>query len=696
MHKLYYICPLMSFTYPAFLLALSALAIPVIIHLFNFRKFKTVYFSNIRFLKEVKQETQAKSKLKHILVLISRLLFITFLVLAFAQPFIPVQNKKVIPGEKAISIFIDNSFSMDAVNKNGTLLDEAKKNALEIISAYKPSDRFQLFTNDFLGKHQRIVNKEEFTEMLDEIKISPATRRLSDITSRSFDVLAQSGSKSKTLFVLSDFQKSNTDFNRVKNDSSITIDLLPLKAAEKSNIYIDTCWFETPARQFNQVEKLHVRIKNVSDKDLENNSIKLFINNIQKTPGSFNAEKNAETEVVLSFASRDAGVQHCRIELNDYPVTFDDKFYFSFEVTKTIPVLCINSTGPETESPYINKLLGADSLFLLKNVYENQLDYSTLSSNSLIILNELKSISSGLSQELKRFLDNGGSVLIFPGKDADLNSYKEFSVLTRSNYFEKLDTINTKVDRINLDDEIYRDVFEKRNFSSGNLDLPKVSSHYSFSKNTRNNEEYLLKLQDGDVFLSRNSVGKGKLYQCSSGLNNDFSNFGKHAIFVPTLYKIAMYSVSSQPLFYTIGNFETIQTRKTITGESVYHIKNLNGNFDIIPEHKVNETGTEIMVHDQIVEAGNYNLFADKELAMGVSFNFNRRESDLNCYTEEQLKEAITQNNLANFNVLENKDQNLTHTLTVIDQGKKLWKICLILALLFLAAEVLLLRLMKG
>ncbi|MCE3281230.1 MAG: hypothetical protein K0S44_3421 [Bacteroidetes bacterium] len=120
----------MSFIYPAFLFALSAIAIPIIIHLFNFRKYKTVYFSNVRFLKEVKQETQAKSKLKHLLVLLARILFILFLVLAFAQPFIPVQNSKVVPGNKAISIFIDNSFSMDAVNKNGTLLDEAKKRAL--------------------------------------------------------------------------------------------------------------------------------------------------------------------------------------------------------------------------------------------------------------------------------------------------------------------------------------------------------------------------------------------------------------------------------------------------------------------------------------------------------------------------------------------------------------------------------------
>ncbi|MCW3101920.1 MAG: N-terminal double-transrane protein [Bacteroidetes bacterium] len=686
----------MSFTYPAFLFALSAIAIPVIIHLFNFRKFKTVYFSNVRFLKEVKQETQAKSKLKHLLVLAARILFITFLVLAFAQPFIPVENSKVIPGDKAVSIFIDNSFSMDAVNKNGTLLDDAKRRAMEIVAAYKPSDRFQLLTNDFEGRHQRLVNKEEFAELLDEVKISPATKSLSEITSRAFDVLQQSGSKSKTAFILSDFQKSLSNLDELKNDTGITVNLLPLSAIEKSNVYIDTCWFETPVRQFNQVEKLHVRIRNVSEKELENNSIKLFINNIQKTPASFNAEKNGETEVVLSFASREAGVQHCRIELSDYPVTFDDKFYFSFEVAKTIPVLCINAAGATPESAYLDKLFGADSLFVQKNVSDNQIDYSTLSANSLIVLNELKTISSGLAQELKRFMDNGGSVLVFPAKDADLAGYKEFSLLARANYFERYDTAGTKVDKINLDHEIYRDVFEKKTFSATNLDLPKVSSHYALSKTTRSAEEYLLRLQNGDVFLAKYPVGKGKLYLCSGGLGSNFSNFAKHAIFVPTLYKIAMYSLKSGPLFYTIGNDESIETDKPLSGENVYHIKSTTGTFDIIPEHRVIESGTEIMAHGQITNAGNYNLFADKDPVAGISFNFNRKESDLNCYTQAELTDQVNKSNLFNFNVLNNSEQSLTHSLAELDQGKKLWKLCLILALLFLAAEVILLRFMKG
>ncbi|MGQ0828999.1 MAG: vWA domain-containing protein [Bacteroidota bacterium] len=684
----------MSFTYPAFLIALSAIAIPIIIHLFNFRKFKTVYFSNIRFLKEVKQETQAKSKLKHLLVLTARILAITFLVLAFAQPFIPVENK-IIVGDKAISIFIDNSFSMDAVSKNGTLFDEAKKRTLEIVSAYKPTDRFQLLSNNFEGKHQRLVNKEEFMELLDEVKIGPATRSISEIASRQMDVLQQSENKNKLSFIVSDFQKSIVDINELKNDTSITFNFIPLTAVEKSNVYIDTCWFETPVRQYGQLEKLHVRIKNVSDKELENNPVKLFINGTQKTPASFNVAKESETEVVLSFVSKESGIQHCRVELNDFPVTFDDNFYFSFEVAKNIPVLCINGSKEGIASPYLNTLYGGDSLFVLNNVSENKLDYSTLSNNKLIVLNELKIISSGLGQELKRFMSNGGSVLVFPNPESDLGSYKEFLLGARANYYERADTVNTKVDKINLDHPVYKDVFDKKTFSATNLDLPKVTEHYVVSKTSRSNEEYLLKLQNGNVFLSKYDVDKGKLYLCASPLSSG-SNLAKHAIFVPTLYKIGMYSQNTQALFYVIGKDQSMETKNVLTGESVYHIRGVNTNFDIIPEHKISDTKTDIFFHNQITEANNYNLYANKTPMAGLSFNFNRKESDLNHFTSDELKQEIDKFNYLNINVLKLTEKKITESLTEMDQGKKLWKLCLILALLFLAMEVILLRFMKG
>ena len=686
----------MKFVYPAFLFALFTIAIPIIIHLFNFRKFKKVYFTNVRFLKEVKQETQSRSRLRHLLVLLSRILAITALVFAFAQPYIPAENSKLVTGDKAVSIYIDNSFSMEALTTGGTLLDESRKRAKEIVAAYKPTDRFQLLTNDFEGRHQRLVNKEEFLELLDEVKISPAVRAMPEVLSRQNDVLNNSNAKAKRSYLLSDFQRSLSDLDRIKNDTSIAVNLIPVIATEKKNVYIDSVWFTSPVRQLNQTEQLHVRIRNISAENKENNPVKLFINGKQRTPASYNVDANSTVDIVLSFASKETGIQQGMVEITDYPVTFDDRFYFSFEVAKNIPVLAINpSQGGDAGAngdPSINNLFGNDSLFILQNAAENKLDYSTLSQNRLIILNQLKTISSGLAQELKRFVKGGGSVAVFPSADIDLNSYRDFLSQLGVNHYEKLDTADTKVDRINYEHELFTNVFEKK---SENVDLPQVNAHYPVTKASRSNEEYLLRMRNGNAYLSSYRFEKGKVYLSAVPLASDFSNFTKHAIPVLALYNMAIYSQPVRPLFYTIGRDNVVSAGTRTTGsENIFHIRGEN-NFDVIPEHKVAESGTDIFIHNQVTQAGNYTLVQGPEVLTGLAFNYDRKESDLETFTPAELQSRLEEAGLANFTLVEAGHKELTSTLTELDQGKKLWKLCIILALVFLAAEVLLLRLWK-
>ena len=229
----------MSFLYPAFLYALAAIAIPIIIHLFNFKRYKTVYFSNVKFLKNVKQETKSKSQLKHILVLISRILIIASLAIAFAQPYIPV-NKNIISNKKQeVSIYVDNSFSMNSENKYGNLLNISKNKARQIANAFKPNTEFLLLTNDFDSKHQHLVNKEQLIEYLSDVKISSNTKKLSEIISKQNDFLSSSKEKKK-IFLISDFQKNFSDFSKIKKDSDLNVFLVPQETESVNNLFIDS------------------------------------------------------------------------------------------------------------------------------------------------------------------------------------------------------------------------------------------------------------------------------------------------------------------------------------------------------------------------------------------------------------------------------------------------------------------------
>ncbi|HMG14917.1 MAG TPA: BatA domain-containing protein, partial [Saprospiraceae bacterium] len=244
----------MQFLFPAFLFSLLALAVPIIIHLFYFRKFKKVYFTNVKFLKELKKETSSRQRLRNLLVLLMRCLAIAALVFAFAQPFIP-KNTTVKQGLKAISIFVDNSYSMSSLSKDITLVEKAKQRAREIINAYTDNDKFQILTNDFEGKHQRLISKEDALNMLDEIRVSPGVKELSNVLKRQQQILNTSDLNYKVAYLISDFQKNISDLSAYK-DTLIEVNLIPLQSVEEKNIAIDSCWFEVPVQMANQVNPL--------------------------------------------------------------------------------------------------------------------------------------------------------------------------------------------------------------------------------------------------------------------------------------------------------------------------------------------------------------------------------------------------------------------------------------------------------
>src|ERR1700743_1934807 len=198
---------IMHFLYTGFLFALISLVIPVIIHLFNFRKYQKIYFSNVQFLKEIQEQQSSRRNLKERLILAARLLALFFLVLAFTRPYISNQNNVNAGTQRAISVFLDNSYSMQTLNREGSLLDEAKRRAKEIASAYSMNDRFQLLTQDFEGKHQRLLSREEFNDAVDMVKISPMSRNLQQIVNRQQSLLNTQASAAKAIFIISDFQK---------------------------------------------------------------------------------------------------------------------------------------------------------------------------------------------------------------------------------------------------------------------------------------------------------------------------------------------------------------------------------------------------------------------------------------------------------------------------------------------------------
>jgi hypothetical protein len=687
----------MQFVNPLFLIALTALIIPILIHLFNFRQYKKVWFTNVAFLREIQQETKKQSRLKQFLILLSRMLAIAALVFAFSQPYIPApgQLRKNV-GKKAVSIYIDNSFSMETMATEGKLIDLAKNKAVEIASAYAPSDLFQLMTNDFEGKMHRFTDRDQFLKLVDEVQVSPVTRNLADVVVRQNDLRKEVSDALMDSWVISDFQKSTHALTGLKPDTAIQWFLAPVEASKISNLYIDSIYFESPVHQEGQTVRLHVRITNAGTDPLEKVPVKLVINGTQKTVSNFAVGPGATTEVIMPYTENQAGIQFGQVEITDYPLVHDDIFYFSYHIRKAVQVLCINQTIP---NPYLNALFSNDSTIAFKNTSFNQTAYSELFTRSLIVLNGLEDISSGLSQELSRFVENGGHLVVFPPPkpSASLNLFvSRYGTMG----FLVADTSRQRISRINLLSPIYSDVFERN--SAGeislpeNLDLPVVNRHYKLTSNADAMPETLLEMDNRQPFLIIHNASRGKLYLFTSTLEQTWSTFPRHPIFVPTLYKMALLSNPVAPLCHLSGENVTLDVPgDSVSENALFKIRQTGTNFEVIPGITRSETGLTIQTHDQIRQAGFYQIYSGTSLVAGLAFNYNRLESRPDCYKTSELKEQISLMRDQKFTILAEKNRPLGRQIEQLNQGTPLWKWFILLALIFLAIETGLIRHLK-
>ena len=674
----------MQFLYPAFLWALAALAIPVIIHLFYFRRFKKVAFSNVKFLREVKEETSMRSRLRNLLVLLMRCLALAALVFAFAQPFLP-SEREVLTGRKAVSLFVDNSFSMAAESDRAPLLQIAKDRARDIVNAYGVEDRFQIVDNDFNGRNQRLVGQEEALGMIDEVKVSPASRRQSVVVGRQLSALRTENLENRISYLVSDFQRNVTDLSPDKIDTSVQLNLVPLAAVQERNVGIDSVWFSAPVPQANQNNLVLVRVRNYGDEEVDNVRLTLRYNGQNKPEGTLTIPADAYVTDSVYLNITTPGVGSATLQITDFPVQFDDKYHITFRTADKVRVLNIDDDGIPNRN--LGAALGGLSVFNATYVGAQRIDYGSLPDYDLLVLTDQVSVGSGLAEQLRQYVENGGNLLVFPPKNADLASYNTFLDRVSADNLSAFEETTREASRLNRREFIFRDVFRNR---SAALRLPTTQGNFPLGRVGSRRQEALLTYRDGSTALAKYTLGEGNVYLSSAPLDADVSNLALNAeIFIPMLYKMGISSGRRRPAAYTIGNDEVIETTKRgATSDIVYKLRGPSGEF--IPTQRTVGNRVLLGLGGQVPEAGVYDLTLGGETVDAFAFNYNRSESDLDYLSGEELAELAT---IPNVGLLDADNQaSLIGDIRERNEGTPLWRYFIWAALAFLLVEVLLLR----
>ncbi|TRX56060.1 hypothetical protein FNH22_16920 [Fulvivirga sp. M361] len=661
----------MTFLYPGFLLGLLALAIPVIIHLFNFRKTKKIYFSNTLFLKKVKEASSSKLKLKHYLVLFSRLLFLFFLVMAFAQPFIPSEENLITSGKNII--YLDNSWSMSN-NSDVDLaaLDAAGNYLQKLLEIYPENTEYKVLTNDFEAFSNTYKSKTEVADYLTELRYSGSSRSAEDIAGRLQNDLDKGVG---TVYWISDFQRSMYNEHLIEFDSTVEVNGFPTYFNSYDNVYVDSVFLDNPFLIGDAKPKLSVVIRNNGLEEKDDMVVKVLLNDAEVATGSVTIPGNDKKVLTFDLAFDLKGSNQGRITFEEFPVTFDNDFYFALDVGRKINILEIKETDSKTP---IENVYGNAALFNFQSFNSSNLDYGLINSADLVILNGITSLDAALTVPLNDYMERYGNLFIVPAYKPDVTTYRQIMGLQRLTDADT--TALVPIAAPDFQNPFFQDVFEDNN---PNMVMPATTSTISWGAD----RTALLRTRTGKPFLSE-IRRNGKLFIISAPLDINFTTFQNHALFVPVMYRIAVQSAKLENNLYHVIDEEliSIYLEEGINDKVVKLVKDEE---ELIPGQRVLGNRLLLEIPKYLLSAGFYDVKLEEQTLTSLAFNYSPLESDLSQLETPAIKEKFKGNvdifDASDMEAFEKAIQNKYI-------GVPLWKYAILLALVFFLAEALLIR----
>lgn len=687
----------MNFLFPSFLWGLLAVAVPIAIHLFNFRRTKKIYFSNVAFLQSADIQTSSFRRLKHLLILAARVLMIICIVIAFAQPFIPAKDENGFSSNGATSLYLDNSFSMQNEKDNARYLDVAVNRLNEVLGLLRNSGHIQLLTNNFSSDEQAFQSSDKIRDRLTMVQPSPVGRTLDQIFRRQLKALDNQNSRSnRQLFWVSDFQQSTAgDLSKIKPDSTLKLFIVPVQAETDKNLYVDSVWLNTPFLREFQNNILHVKIKNSGNSPFQNQVIKLNIGGEQISSASVNIEARSSETASFNFSVKGQGIQKGHITFDDYPVTFDNDYYFVLNASPKIKIFHL------TENPSLNDFVGNvfanDSIFQVSRLNIRNLDPGVLGEADLIVMEGIEKPAGSVGATLQSFLKKGGCLMVIPPANPDFGQYNAWLAENGVQLYSA--DVESGVLPLKTPDRkipFFSDVFEASVQNDNLTDMPVVLPIWRWNKAG----VPLLFSRDDYPYLSRLSSGMGDLFLLGAPLQTDFGNFAQHALFVPVMYKIAAMSVRAAKLGFTFNDPAVDLEVNAKTGNNpIYTLR--KDDLELIPVQRLSGNrltielpGNEHLPEGRVLEPGFYDVVSENNIVQTIAVNYSKTESELKFYTAEELRNQWAGN--SNIHVFDAVDDNdFLRGLESQHLGISLWKYFLMAALLFLLVEIILIRFVK-
>lgn len=633
----------MQFVHPNILYALILLGIPILIHLFQLRRFTPIAFTNVAMLKRIEKQSRKSHSILQWLLLLTRLLLYACIIFAFAQPYFP-KNEETIENEEII-LYLDNYLSMDASMDNTNLLQHIKT---EIQSLNNLPSQISWFTNTKVYYDQ---SPKQFIETVKNLNLSPIQRTPNEVQLQVEQLANRYPEKNFKLLWISDFHRVNE--NDLKNFSKNMVMVYAIQPDKLRNTSIDTLYIN-PDNPELIVEVFHTGEASETTVTLYNEENILGRQKIQLIDSVIKK---------LSFALNDEIITQGKVQIEDPSIPFDNEKYFSVMPQEPIKIKALG----KGENSFLKVFESKE--FNLEISDENTKNLSGLEDANLIILYNIDHLTTQLSSLIENSVENGAFVLIIPSESMHIDSYNILLQRLNAPQFTIRKAHQRRLSTIHYDHPVLQNVFERR---VENFQNPYIKQYYGL----QNNASPILSYDSEEAFLTQSE----SVFLFTASLTNENTNYIKSPLIVPTLYNIAMQSQPQKQLYQLIGKTATYAIPGEFNAQDILHITDSENKF--IPIQQQKQNGIWITTTDRPLYAGNYRITKDDSTLDWVSYNYPNLSKEIQ-YPDISNWDSVWQTNRIQ---LPNPEQSLS------EDSHTLWKWFVIFALLFLGIEILLLK----
>lgn len=636
----------MQFAHPNILYALFLLVIPIIIHLFQLRKYAPVAFTNVAMLQRIEKQSRKSHTILQWLLLLLRLLMYASIIFAFSQPFLAKESLK--EQREETLLYIDNSMSLDANLGNSSLLHNIKS---EIQKLEELPSQISWFTNTDVYYDQ---SPKQFVETIRKLSLSPITRSANEIKLLAQQLANRHPEKKYKLLWISDFHRFKE--NDLDDLEKIAIEAYAIQPDNLYNTYIDTLY--TNADNQKLIAEIYHRGKE------SETTVSLY--NEDKVIGRQKIALKDSVIEKVEFAIDFEEIPIGKLEIEDSYIPFDNKKYFSLMPNEPIKIKAIGNG----KADYL-KIFDSPE-FNLDIISENGNDYSGIEQANFIIIYNIDRLTPQLSSVLENSIEQGAQILFIPSDNIHIDSYNNLLQRLDAPQYTNKNNHKRRLSTIHYDHPVFKGVFERR---VDNFQNPYINQFYRL----QNNGTPILSYDSGDAFITQS----GSVYVLSASLNEENTNFIKSPLIVPTLYNIALQSRPQKQLYQLLGQPSTYTITGDFNSQDILHITDNENSFIPIQEQKQNAVW--ITTTDRPLESGNFRITKENKTLDWVSYNYPNLSKDISYPTLENWQ-----------TVLHTKTLSIPDTTQSLDtESHTLWKWFVIFALLFLGIEILLLKIYR-